>query len=447
MLPASRLPLVSNLLRSIAVLSIVVAWPAAATTRTWTGSVGSSWSSPLNWKEGAPLPGDDLVFPAVAASGSATSENDFPPGTPFDSVSFTAAHLARGNEISIRRGLSTEGGPVTLALPIRLVSAQTWKINDGGPLTVERSVTIDQFTLDIGMRSPLDFPLAANGAPITFNAPIVGGGLVRAANFTEVRFGPGATFSGRIETPGFLAIDGARLTAAISGDIVIIGGGGTTGDLSAAYLLPSRGAVGNVRLNPRGTFAVRVVTVEDLPALKVNGTVDLSGGFVMVSSAAPLNLPEGLRIKIIDNDGTDPVAGTFEAIFANDYVAAVDYAGGDGNDVVVTVGAGSVTTLKTSQNMSLLGSPVTLEATVSRQSSSRAVTGQVVFFADELKIGQAPIGANGTARLTISTLPAGYHLLSASYTSPDGVLLSRSFSSAVPHLVQTVHPRGRSVRH
>jgi autotransporter-associated beta strand protein len=84
---------------------IVTAGAAAeAATRTWDGGAAdpadNNWMTPANWApDGAPSPGDDLVFPAGVAD--TATNNNFPAGTKFGSITFGAAYTVGGNRILI----------------------------------------------------------------------------------------------------------------------------------------------------------------------------------------------------------------------------------------------------------------------------------------------------------------------------------------------------------
>src|SRR5437867_313815 len=114
---------------------VLPALPARGATKTWTGSgVLEKWDSGLNWDGAAPLPGDDLVFPANGNVGYQT-DNNFPAGTSFRSITMTSQAIGQtaikgwhhgGHAISLQRSmtflttgafapLSTINFPVTLA--------------------------------------------------------------------------------------------------------------------------------------------------------------------------------------------------------------------------------------------------------------------------------------------------------------------------------------------
>lgn len=79
--------------------------------------------------------------------------------------------------------------------------------------------------------------------------------------------------------------------------------------------------------------------------IKVTGTVGLTGGTLEATLYNGFVPTVGQSYTIIDNDGTDAVTGTFTGIaeggeYTNQGVTyTVTYAGGDGNDVVLTVTA------------------------------------------------------------------------------------------------------------
>jgi len=94
-----------------------------------------------------------------------------------------------------------------------------------------------------------------------------------------------------------------------------------------------------------GTYTVDLDGVNDGDLIDVvgGGAVDLGTATLDINSAA--NLVSGSEIVIIANDGTDAVTSTFNNLpegatvtaGGNDYV--ISYKGGDGNDVVLFVGA------------------------------------------------------------------------------------------------------------
>lgn len=99
---------------------------------------------------------------------------------------------------------------------------------------------------------------------------------------------------------------------------------------------------GPVVLQDRSVLSVRI-TGTGSDRLDVNGTVDVTGA--RLSAQLVLPPPTGRSLTIIGNDGADPVTGTFVGLpegatfqigGAMPRLFAISYAGGDGNDVVLT---------------------------------------------------------------------------------------------------------------
>src|SRR5207253_107197 len=112
-----------------------------------------------------------------------------------------------------------------------------------------------------------------------------------------------------------------------------------------------------------GTMRV-VIGADGASEIAARGTVRLGGNlYVSLLGSQPSDQPAfrlrvGDSFRIIDNDGTDPVAGTFEGLpeggpikNLRPFPLRISYHGGDGNDVVVeavsapatAVGAGAGT--------------------------------------------------------------------------------------------------------
>jgi hypothetical protein len=94
-----------------------------------------------------------------------------------------------------------------------------------------------------------------------------------------------------------------------------------------------------------GTPTLQVVepsiVLQQFSQLAVTGTVTVGGALSVSPGTA---IPLGTQFRIIDNDGTDPVAGTFNGLPEGATVTAsgqdfvITYHGGTGNDVVLTRG-------------------------------------------------------------------------------------------------------------
>jgi fibronectin-binding autotransporter adhesin len=76
------------------------------TTKIWTGKAGANWRQAGNWIGGLPANGDDLIFPAGAAT--LNTNNDFGSGTIFHSLTFEAGgYSISGNGIFLQTSLTT----------------------------------------------------------------------------------------------------------------------------------------------------------------------------------------------------------------------------------------------------------------------------------------------------------------------------------------------------
>jgi autotransporter-associated beta strand protein len=112
-------------------------------------------------------------------------------------------------------------------------------------------------------------------------------------------------------------------------------------------LSPGRTAVvgtmgsGAVALAADAHFVVDIPAIASFDRLNVTGTVALGHATLDVTSAS--SFPPGARFTIIDNDGIDPVTGTFAGLpegasftTTSGVVFQITYQGGSGNDVVLT---------------------------------------------------------------------------------------------------------------
>lgn len=104
-------------------------------TRTWTGTVNSSWNNPKNWKEKAvPAAGNDLIFPAGART---ASTNDMA-GLSLHKIQIDAAgYTITGAPITITSSITDRAaGKSTYALATKLSPLMDITVNQGGVLIV-----------------------------------------------------------------------------------------------------------------------------------------------------------------------------------------------------------------------------------------------------------------------------------------------------------------------
>jgi autotransporter-associated beta strand protein len=200
----------------------------------------------------------------------------------------------------------------------------------------------------------------------TFGGTFTGSGAVRAVNSSaNLTFsGASTTFTGSLDVEdGFVVISGsatpplatlpahvslhnlfasfAVLANASTGSISV--GGGT---LWLQLHGVSSGQSESLVLDGGSSNVAKVLTADG--ATNVIGTLHVHGTVTIGNAELFMNLPitftsvVGTKYTLIDNDGTDPVLGTFVGMpegarfRANNLGFEISYKGGDGNDIVVT---------------------------------------------------------------------------------------------------------------
>ena len=179
-------------------LSLAVLLGSAATThsatRTWTGGYSSAyWSASANWDTGAPVVGDDLVFPVGAAR--LTNTNNLGNVT-YRSITISGNdYVLRGTPggatIGLTHGIDSSAADEfenTVELNIDLAADQSFSSDDPfGPLYMLGNVDIGNHTLEI----------LGDGA-IFFSGVISGsGGLTKnSSSFTHLIGSSDNSFSG-----------------------------------------------------------------------------------------------------------------------------------------------------------------------------------------------------------------------------------------------------------
>ncbi|MDD2864728.1 MAG: autotransporter-associated beta strand repeat-containing protein [Methylococcales bacterium] len=177
--------------------------------------------------------------------------------------------------------------------------------------------------------------LTLSGANSFSGATILNSGTLllngSMANTANVSVGTGATLGGS----GVIGTEGNSSKGAVS-----IGTGGKLSPGNSPGIITlnngltlATGATLDIQLNNAivGTGYDQVV---------VKGAVNVTNATLNLASVT--NLPLGTVFKIIDNDGTDAVIGTFQGasqgslISSNGNYFRINYQGGDGNDVTLT---------------------------------------------------------------------------------------------------------------
>jgi len=150
--------------------------------------------------------------------------------------------------------------------------------------------------------------------------------------------------------------------------------------------------------------------------LAVNGSVNLSGRPVLSVNLNFAPIARDTIYTIINNDGSDPVVGTFNGQAEGSLVTALDtagnsvsyrisYVGGTGNDVTLTCVGVLTTNMLTSSdvdNLTQYGESVTFTSTITGATGT-VTSGTVTYFDQGVSIGQVRV-VNGVATFTIATL-------------------------------------------
>src|SRR5258708_153548 len=226
-------------------ISLFLAVPVLATTKTWTGAVSGNWSNPLNWSpQAVPTAGEALVFPAGVPSNAgpcggcpASMTNDLPPGLDVGPMTFYQPYTLNGNEL-ILMGDVTDGygdGPFVSNAPFKLGAS----VHLGEPFntivhTYNGGINVNGQTLMIDTPAAEVTSLSGSG---TVN---INGGLTITADGTF----SGSITGGRLRVLG--SVPGADVSLAVKGSSMgQLSGIGTVGELivSGSLLIP--GAAGS----------------------------------------------------------------------------------------------------------------------------------------------------------------------------------------------------------
>jgi hypothetical protein len=168
----------------------------------------------------------------------------------------------------------------------------------------------------------------------------------------------------------------------------------------------------------------------------VNGNVNLDGSLKVAIINNPItHLPfapqGGNQFIIIDNQGANPVNGTFGNLpegatvwdTTHTYRFTISYVGGEGNDVVLTAQqTATSTTVIASANPAVLNQPVTFTANVTPAAGNGIPTGTVQFQIDNVNSGSPVTLSGGSASFSTATLTVGAHTITALYGGDGGFL-------------------------
>ncbi|SED26609.1 autotransporter-associated beta strand repeat-containing protein [Amycolatopsis tolypomycina] len=282
-----------------------------------------------------------------------------PTGKIVDNGELIVQNAAKGAELGRIGGTGsvTQAGPATTTL--------------AGELTYTGRTTVKAGTLEVtggslAASAAVDLPSAGTkldltraGDPTVTNLSGAEGSTVAGGRALTIRATTATTFGGALNATGDVTKTGAETltltgkhttpdsawtvrdgTLALAGSVQArqlavapTGALRSTGTVQAA--VDNAGTVDAAGLTVRGAYTQRPGARLTGTRLTVTGAVQLAGTF------APNSVP-GPGV-IVDNQGTEPVAGTFDGLPEGAAVGAfrLTYHGGDGNDVVLTGGSGA----------------------------------------------------------------------------------------------------------
>lgn len=374
---------------------------------TWSGAVDNFWSTPGNW-DTPPVAGDNLVFPAAAVN--KTSVNDLAAGIAYQSVFIDGA------------GYAISGSP------IQIDTALTSFYNSG-----ESSVQMDLTFTDMMPGIAVVFPdstLTIGSRIFTANTLSKSGqGALKLLNVAQTYTADTVINAGNLELYSTLA-GGVRLEPGTR-----LNGNGTMGALiSSGGTVDATGLSGILIVNGGVQFDSDTTFRTSLRDPALPASFAASGPVVLNSPVLNATLnhsPVGGEVyTIIDNRGSDPVAGSFAGLPQDSLITIdgqtfrIDYLGGDGNDVTLTQQISTTTSLTSNVNPSVYGQTVTLSAEVT--SASGTPVGSVAFYDGATVLTLVPLDAAGKATYSTSSLIVGTRNLTAVYLGNGNFLSSTS---------------------
>ncbi|HEX7140791.1 MAG TPA: Ig-like domain-containing protein [Vicinamibacterales bacterium] len=445
-----------SLLRAGAVLvSLLPLFSTAAVTRNWVGSVNSLWSEPNNWSPaGVPTSADTLVFPAKDLS----MTNDLPAGTEFGPLLFEVSGTGSGTG-----NITLNGNAMTLMGDLKNTGPYAQDYGMAPTLTVNAPIKIGA-AITIGEARDSYASIDVNGQTLSFDpvdsttvTQLSGSGTVNIPGEMGIEINGSSGFSGTIRgvvdvsawTPNASIMPGANFHSALSGN-------GNLGDVNVAAVSPGVIGPGDDWVLSDYTYVIGTIVTKSFSVstysffdlapfgndlIDAHGTVTI-GGELQVYYHQGTPVP-GQRFIIIQNEGKDPINGTFTGLPEGSIVQAhqyfyspisypyrITYVGGDGNDVELIPVADSSAAASQNAASSVIGEPVTISVAVS--SLGGVPSGPVTFTDNGSPLGSAPL-VNGIASLTVSTLGLGSHSIIATYAGFGGFL--GSVASPISHTV------------
>lgn len=268
------------------------------------------------------------------------------------SLSVLGGHATTGSTattFTIQSGLTLQGGRLTAGAAGSVVALPaSVTISNGAQSLLDGTGT---FSLGAGTTnlSVLDGPADVD---LLVTAPITGAGKLSKTGLGTLELDAANTYTGGTLVFGRLIVNGSVGDVAIGSSQAALAGTGTIGNLSlnAGAIKPGNSPgilhTGSISGGNGDTFYFEIDGAHPgngagfHDQIAVTGTVDLTN--TNANFTISTGYAAGDQYELIDNDGSDPVTGTFNGlpegavmtIGSHRYI--LTYKGGTGNDVVLT---------------------------------------------------------------------------------------------------------------
>ena len=351
-------------IQTMALATLLASQSAFATDKSWTGASSTVWATGSNWNPSAvPVATDNALFsasftnqPRLTASanvGGLWIKTGVTKNAVISAGSTGDVLTLDGNTINgvTSRGILADNissYSLTVGCSTRLANNQIWQNNSRNLLTISGAVNLNAKTLTV------------SGTGNTFINGIVSstGGTITKTGAGTLTLRGANTYTGITHVfGGTLLVNGAQSSAMapvnVSNTGATLGGVGTIGGAvtvqSGASLAPGNGGNGNGPLSvPSLTLASGAYFKVDLNGWTAGSGYDQlivrSGGATISGSRLAITVGAGLYLgqtfTILNKQSSGLVTGTFaqgSSITTGGYTFSINYAGGNGNDIVLTV--------------------------------------------------------------------------------------------------------------
>ncbi len=351
-------------IQTMALATLLTSQSAVTADKSWTGASSTVWATGSNWNPSAvPVAVDNALFsasftnqPRLTASanvGGLWMKTGVTKSAVISAGSTSDVLTLSGNTINglAGRGILADNSTsysLTVGCSIKLANDQIWQNNSRNLLTVNGAVNLNAKTLTVGGtgNTLINGIVSSTGGTITKNGS--GTLTLRGANaYTDITHVFGGTLlvnSNQSSATGAVNVSNTGTTL---GGVGTIGGAVTV--YSGASLAPGNGGNGNGPLSvPSITLAAGSYFKVDLNGwyagsgydqlIVRSGGATISGSHLVITVGAGLYL--GQTFKILNKQSSGAVTGTFaqgSSITTGGYSFSINYAGGNGNDIVLTV--------------------------------------------------------------------------------------------------------------